>query len=401
MQRRQSTLRILCALAIILVPLCLFSQDNSPQTERQRAFALYNQQKNLEALPLFEDLAQKSPEDGDVLAALGGCLVTKSATIEDEQEATKTRLRARQLLLKAQSLGHNTALTKNLLQMLPEDGAVHYKNTPSDIAMKKAEAAFSRGDFDEAIKDYQNILEIDPTNYGATLYIGDSYFAAKNFAKAAEWYQKAIDLDPNVETAYRYYADMLTKNGDLEHARTKAIQAVVADPYNAVPWRGLQQWAEASHVKLTSVHIKVQNAVTKNDDQSTTITIDPNQPTKVGAVWLTYSLVKARWQEEDFKKNFPTEKAYRHSLAEEAEALNTTAKVLEELTAKEKSAALERDQNLALLLKLYKAGFIEAYVLLSAPDKEIVRDYDDYRTKNRPKLEQYLSQFVVPPVAAH
>jgi hypothetical protein len=35
-------------------------------------------------------------------------------------------------------------------------------------------------------------------------------------------------------------------------------------------------------------------------------------------------------------------------------------------------------------------------VLFSLGDREIAADYPDYRTKNRAKLEAYLSTFVVP-----
>ena len=40
---------------------------------------------------------------------------------------------------------------------------------------------------------------------------------------------------------------------------------------------------------------------------------------------------------------------------------------------------------------------LEPYILLSAPDEGISHDYDDYRQKNRAKLEQYMSDFIVPP----
>jgi hypothetical protein len=39
---------------------------------------------------------------------------------------------------------------------------------------------------------------------------------------------------------------------------------------------------------------------------------------------------------------------------------------------------------------------IEPYVLLNAADEGIAQDYPGYREKNREKLEQYLSEFVVP-----
>ena len=129
---------------------------------------------------------------------------------------------------------------ENLLQNLPEDGVVKYEKTPADQAMRAAEAAFARRDFEEAIRNYTKVLEYDPKNYGAVLFIGDSYFAKKDWANAGEWYQKAIDVDPNKETAHRYYGDMLLKNGEAEKSRTQFIQAVVAEPYNPITWRALK-----------------------------------------------------------------------------------------------------------------------------------------------------------------
>ena len=193
----------------------LLAQTGGENTTRQRAFELFKQDKHLEALPLFEELALKSPDDRDVLLGLSVCLVAESSTLDDENAATKERVRARQVLLKAKKLGNTAPLLQNLLQMLPEDGVVKHENTPADQAMRAAEAAFARHDFEEAIRNYTKVLEYDPKNYGAVLFIGDSYFAAKDWIRAGEWYQKAIDLDPNKETAHRYYGDMLQKNGEV------------------------------------------------------------------------------------------------------------------------------------------------------------------------------------------
>ena len=226
-------MRCACRL-LFLVAVCGFlphsgsyAQSASEDNNRKRAFELFKQDKHLEALPLFEELALKSPDDRDVLLGLGVCLVSEAATLDDQDTASKERMRARQVLLKAKKLGSTAPLLENLLQMLPEDGVVKYENTPADQAMRAAEAAFARHDFEEAIRSYSKVLDYDPKNYSAVLFIGDTYFAEKDWAKAGEWYQKAIDLDPNKETAHRYYADMLLKNGEVEKSRTRFIQAVV------------------------------------------------------------------------------------------------------------------------------------------------------------------------------
>ena len=379
-----------------------YAQTQGDDT-RKKAFQLFNDGKHIEALPLLEELAVKSPDDREVLAALGLCLVTDAGTQDDEQTQKKELMRGRELLLKAKKLGLKSERVENVLQTMPEDGVIRYADSPAGQAMKAAEAAFARRDFDEAIKNYSKVLEYEPKNYSAVLYIGDTYYAASNWSKAGEWYQKAIEADPNRETAHRYYADMLLKNGDVENSRKRFIEAVVAEPYNPITWRGLQYWARINKLELKRVHIDVPNTVTRKDDKNINITIDPSWPEEVSAVWLTYSLAKASWQGDEFKKHFPQEKQYRHSLAEEADALSTAATVWTEAgesdKKKKKASSPPKDPNLILLLKLYQAKMLEPYVLLNAADEGIARDYPAYREKNREKLEQYLSEFVVPDFA--
>jgi tetratricopeptide (TPR) repeat protein len=393
---------LLSIAGITLRSVSLPAQTGSENTTRQRAFELYKQGKHIEALPLFQVLALKSPDDRDVLLGLGVCLVSEAATLDDQNAASKERIRARQVLLKAKKLGSTAPLLENLLQMLPEDGVGKYENTPADQAMRAAEAAFARHDFEEAIKSYSKVLEYDPKNYSAVLFIGDTYFAEKDWAKAGEWYQKAIDLDPNKETAHRYYADMLLKNGEAEKSRTRFIQSVIAEPYNPITWRALQAWATSNKLQLKRVHIDTPNNVSQTGEKNITITMDPKGSPETSTLWLTYGLTKAAWHGDEFKKHFSAEKQYRHSLAEEVEALTTAATVWIEVNEseknKKKTSAATKDPNLVLLLKLYQAKMIEPYVLLNAADEGIAQDYPSYREKNRDKLEQYLSEWVVPPV---
>jgi hypothetical protein len=128
--------------------------------------------------------------------------------------------------------------------------------------------------------------------------------------------------------------------------------------------------------------------------------MDPKEPEETSSIWLMYGLTKVKWRSDEFKKQFPAEKQYRHSLAEEADALTTAATVWTEVNEsdkkKKKASVAPKDPNLILLVKLYQAKMIEPYVLLNAADDGIARDYDGYRLKNRDKLEQYLSEFVVP-----
>jgi tetratricopeptide (TPR) repeat protein len=404
MRANSRAIAALLALATIaLVVESAHAQTPSPNdyaTERAKAVALAKQQNWLEALPLFEDLSQKNPKDAYVLEGLGQSLIAHAATLQDPEGAGKERLRAKAALQAAQQLGDHSQLLENLLdtlKTLPANGAVTYADKEDvDAALKAGEAAFAKQDYEEAIKNYSHALELDPKSYWAALFVGDSYFAAKNFPQAGEWYDRAAQIDPDRETAYRYHADMLTKQRDFDAARILSIEAIVAEPYNNIPWRGLVAWSNASRVRLQRVHIETGSSATPNGESKVTITMDPNQPSEVAAVWFAYGGTRALWRQERFKKEFPQEAQYRHSLAEETDALTTAAKVAEETGRKSADGPVAKDPNIQLLLRLYREQMIEPYVLLSAADQGIAQDYVEYRAKNRAKLQAYLGEYVAP-----
>src|SRR5260370_5144146 len=103
-------LLLLLASPTLSIPAQQSAGDDAYKAERRQAVALFNDQKHLEALPLFEELAAKNPNDADVLFALGACLVDHSATVADESAAKKERIRAREFLLRAKQLGSTNIL---------------------------------------------------------------------------------------------------------------------------------------------------------------------------------------------------------------------------------------------------------------------------------------------------
>jgi tetratricopeptide (TPR) repeat protein len=375
--------------------------EASDQAERQKAAAIFGQGKRLEALPLLEELVQKNPKDHEMLVALAASLIDHAATLTDQDAAAKERLRARDLVQKAWALGNTSSLAENLRQLLrelPANGAIKFSD---DLAveqiMRAGESAFSRRNYNEALQAYAKALELEPANYPATLFTANTYDRQKDVAKAGEWYERAIQLSPNVETAYRYYADMLAKQGEMGKARTMLIRAAVAEPYNKIVWREIRAWATINNTAFNVVYVGVPPP-SKNGDP----TADAEQSQGVSSAWRAYHSLRADWQKGGrFQKRFPREAEYRHSLPEESEALTATAEVLKTLREDEKTAELVTgDPAAGLLLKPYEADLIDPYVLFSLGDDGIAKDYITYRAKNRVKLEDYIDKFVVPPAAA-
>jgi hypothetical protein len=129
------------------------------------------------------------------------------------------------------------------------------------------------------------------------------------------------------------------------------------------------------------------------------ISIDPaNLEKPGGAAWMSYSLERSLWPKEKFKKEFPQEKAYRHSLKEEVAALESVATVYHELGEADAKAGkpAQHDPQLDLLAELKKNGMLEPFVLLLHPDQGIAGDYAAYQAAHRDKLVEFLDKYMVP-----
>ncbi len=396
-------------LALLLFCLCLCGVLNAPviraqtsediQNQLKDALDLYDRGRYLDALPFFQHLDEIRPNDPVIKAHLGFLLVGLAVTKSDPQERAQIRIRARKYLLDAQALGDKSNLVRVILDGLPEDGVVAPYSERKDIddAMREGETAFAKNDLDAAVTAYQRALLLDPKQYYAALFIGDVHFRKKEVDQAGVWFSRAIAIDPDTETAYRYWGDALAQSQKNADALEKYIDAIVAQPYLRQSWVGLLQFAEKEHISLTQPHLVPPNPP-KSDGNRTTIEVDPQLADKKdgSAAWMAYSLDRALWRGDRFQKEFPDEKEYRHSLKEEAEAFSKAAVTAEELQANHDVENM--NPALTTLLKLKDEGMIEAYVLISAADDGIGKDYVSYRAAHREIIHRYIAEYIAAPL---
>jgi len=376
--------------------------------ERQRAIDVYESQNMVAALPLLEKAAIAYPNDPLILSRLGFALYANSVDEKDVAARQRMRDRARSILLKSQSLGDNSNLTRMAVDSLsaPDASQVPFSNIrTAEASIREGEAAFVRGDMDKAIAAYKRALESDPNLYDAALYAGDAEFKKamnstdpqyrnEHFDAAGIWFAKAIAINPNRETAYRYWGDALNAQGKFNEARDKFVDGIVAEPYSRQPYVGLTQWAERHKVPVGHPRIVPPNSTT-TQGQTTTLNIDPRtlNSNDGSNEWLMYDLTRMAWQKGDFFKNYPEEKVYRHSLKEEAAALRMVAEACSKDLTSGKVKALEA--SLDSLVQLNDAGLLEAYILFARVDEGIARDYAAYRRDNRDKLRRYWLQVAI------
>ncbi|MER3429722.1 MAG: hypothetical protein C4324_01530 [Blastocatellia bacterium] len=369
----------------------VFSQTVTEELKRQ-AQELVNQKKFLEALPLLEKIAAAEPQNAAVQFDLGNALLVKSVTSVPAEERRSFRLRARAAFVKSQELGNDTLLVRAFISSIPADGSDGEgtsKNPASSAMVAAGEEEFAKNNYQKAIDYYQKALEFDSKNYYAALFIGDSYLQMNDFDKAETWYQKAIVIDPNLETAYRYSATPLMRQKKYDLALQRYIEAWITEPYNRFALNGLLQWGAVTGTKLAHPEITPPKIEIGPDGNSKT-TVNVNPLSDDGSMaWIAYVNTRQAWKNELFSKKFPKESEYRHTLAEEVEALRAVVKMAESFKPKKLNHQIE------MIKRLDSEGLLEAYILLASPDKGIAEDYEAYLQSNRAKLREYVNKYVV------
>jgi len=260
--------------------------------------------------------------------------------------------------------------------------------------MAEAEAFFAQGKLDDAFKQYQKALELDPNLYEAALFSGDVSMQKEDYAAAEVWYQRAIKINPDRETAYRYSATPLMKQGKYDEARNRYVEAYISEPYSRFAIAGFMQWAQVTKTRLAHPDINIPTDVTFDEKGDAKINLDMSAllggKDDGSFAWIAYGATRSDWHKTKFAKTFPKETTYRHSLPEEVEALQS---VLTIATADKKTKNLS--PSLAKLKKLNDEGLLAAYLLLAKADRGLAQDYQGYLKANRAKLRQYVVGYVI------
>jgi tetratricopeptide (TPR) repeat protein len=406
---------IFCILMLLCAPTPVRAQEiiREGQSEidalRSRASQLLGESKLTEALPVLEKLSKALPNDGETAFYLGFARLTSAKTLKGAALRKQTRAQAHAELIHARDLGFKHPLLDSLLQSLPADGGgedVYSANAEADETMREAEAAFVQGNLDQAIAAYGRALKLDPKLYMASLFTGDAYIKKGQPERAEEWFARAIEINPDIETAYRYWGTGLTAQGKTMEARDKYIEAYITEPYNSLARAGLIQWAQRNQTRIAHPQIEIPANVSSSSQGEINITLNESSLKNKddgSSAWMMYGLARASWmtgkdgRNEKFSKQYPNEKVYRHSLAEEMSALHL---VIESVSTQMKEKRVKQlDPSLANLMKLNDAGLLEAYILLAMPDEGIAQDFADYRKKSRDKLRRYVIEYMLTPVA--
>lgn len=390
--------RWIAGMCLCVAMSCPVWAGQAPDNEAAKANALYEAGKHVDALPLYEDLAKSYPNEQLYQSRLAACLGAAALQTNDAAQRKALITRERDTARRAVQLGDKSNVTQMMANIDPDAPGSVAPGSPAQALMEEGEKAFAAGDYQTAMTKYVAAATADPHLYVAALYAGDAAFSQHDLPTAAQWFARAIAIDPNRETAYRYWGDAIVLYGnDPEAAKNKFIDAVVAEPYNRFSWQGLQQWAVREKAVLSSPKIErpTAPAVDPNNPKNITINVNPtdalDKNNEGSFAWITYSMKRALYRGDEFKKQFPNEKEYRHSLKEEDDALSSVVTVIRE----KKIPPEKLDESLRNLLEVYDAGMLDCWILINGADQGITQDYAAYRDAHRQLLHDYMARFVV------
>lgn len=421
MRYQNSSIKLL-AVGLLLTFLCLIPANVSAQSQdqiREQAIVLFDANNFVAAVSLLEKSVVAYPDDVGIASRLGFALYALGSASKDQALRQQYWKRAHKILQESQAKGDNSNLTRITLESLSRGDATAVvpfsDKKAAEAEIRKGEEDFVRGNIEKALVAYKRALELDPKLYEAALYAGDMEFrlghASKDgssrkehFGQAGIWFAKAIAIDPDRETAYRYWGDSLDQEGKTEEARDKFIEAIIAEPYSGNrAYVGLSQWGGRHRVSLNHPKVEIPADVTSKKPGEVNITLDSSLFKEDGdgsAAWMMYGIARAAWMDkkeggrsEKFAKAYPNETAYRHSIAEEMDALRMVLVSVRE--QKKEKGEMKLSPSLANLIRLDDAGLLEPYIFFARPDQGIARDYFVYRKANRAKLKEYWLKFVV------
>ena len=116
------------------------------------------------------------------------------------------------------------------------------------------------------------------------------------------------------------------KQKKYDEARERYIEAFIVEPYSRLSAVGLGQWAQATGAGLGHPKIEIPTSVSSDEKGNTQINLGAllggDKDDDSGAAWMLYGITRATWRNEEFAKKYPNQK-YRHSLAEELDALQS------------------------------------------------------------------------------
>lgn len=129
--------------------------------------------------------------------------------------------------------------------------------------IRRGNAYYSKGDYDNAIEDYTKALEIDPSYTVVYYNRGNAYYSKEDYDSAIEDYTKVLEIDPSNTVVYNSRGNAYYRKGDYDNAIENYTKALEIDPFYEVAYNNQ---GNAYRAKRDNDHF-VENYIEEESDK--------------------------------------------------------------------------------------------------------------------------------------
>ena len=102
----------------------------------------------------------------------------------------------------------------------------------------RGDAYYDKGDYDRAIADYNEAIQLDPKLAFAWNHRGNAYYVKGDYDRAIADYNEAIRVDPKRAAAWSNRGNAYYVKGDYDRAIADYNEAIQLDPKYALAYYG-------------------------------------------------------------------------------------------------------------------------------------------------------------------
>lgn len=333
--------------------------------------ALQAQGRFEQAYAKFRAAGEAAPQASLPASSAAGLLYDLSTRAKPEQ-AGKLRADARRMASQALQLAADDPLAQETLRRLDDDGPspLHQPGPALDQSRREAEILFTQRRFDEARKQYEAQMQLDPLYSGAWVGAGDCYFAQGDWTHAEALFRRATEIEPHNAQAWRYLSDALAGQRKFADAEAALLSGIAADPSQRPGWSKLAAMRAAASLPPKPLGLQRGTHVAQEAGGKYRIEIEERfgkqMDTPDGAMRLMLAAVEANERVDNLDKNKDKPRsayeieldAWRKALQVADELKANTGKDLGD-PALRQMQALARDSQLepAILILLFRQAY--------------------------------------------
>jgi tetratricopeptide (TPR) repeat protein len=128
---------------------------------------------------------------------------------------------------------------RTVLELGPGRPGIHFRL--GRTLLKRSQQAHSTEDANEAAKEFERELELDPTNANAAYELADMHRDSGEFEEATQLFEQALKYYPDFEDAHLGLAAALMAQQKMQDALPHLKKAIALNADNEVSWYRLSQ----------------------------------------------------------------------------------------------------------------------------------------------------------------